>query len=432
MTEVRLLTYDPGHCHAALVQKEMYPGVSPTCHVYAPLGPDLLAHLGRIAAFNARKASPADWRVELHSCPSPLERMITEKPGNVVVLSGRNRHKIDAIHASLRAGLHVLADKPWVIATEDLWKLRSALEHARGHDLIALDIMTERHEVTSQLQRELVRDSEIFGERDPGSPERPGVFVETEHFLCKTVSGAPLRRPVWFFDTQQQGEGLSDVGTHAVDLVAWVLFPESGVSIDDIELVKAGRMPTILSKADFQKVTGEADFPDFLRGSIESSHLLFQCNTTLLYRINGVYVWLNIAWGFEARPGCGDRHLMQVRGTRSSIEVRQGEPEQFIPEVYVVPNRAEDAPVVKQALKRRLAQIQGGYPGVGMEEMGGSFRLTVPAEFRVGHEAHFGAVFRQFLGYLHSPSSLPAWEHANMLAKYHVTTHGVRLARASG
>ena len=51
---VRLITLDPGHFHAGLIQKEMYPGVDPTVHVYAPLGPDLLAHLGRVSAFNRR------------------------------------------------------------------------------------------------------------------------------------------------------------------------------------------------------------------------------------------------------------------------------------------------------------------------------------------------------------------------------------------
>ena len=30
---VRLVTLDPGHFHAGLIQKEMYPGVDPTVHV---------------------------------------------------------------------------------------------------------------------------------------------------------------------------------------------------------------------------------------------------------------------------------------------------------------------------------------------------------------------------------------------------------------
>jgi predicted dehydrogenase len=430
MGEVRLLTYDPGHFHAALVQKEMHQGVSRTVHVYAPLGPDLLAHLGRLAAFNSRRDSPTDWRVELHACPDSLQRMLAEKPGNAVVLSGRNRGKIDAILASLKAGLHVLADKPWIIAPEDMWKLRTALDHAKLHRLVALDMMTERHEVTNRLQRVLVNDADIFGELSPGTPERPGVFVETVHFLCKAVAGSPLRRPAWFFDTGQQGEGLSDVGTHAADLVMWILFPEQAVAIEEVELLKASRVPTTLSRADFQKVTGEVDFPDFLRRHVQSSHLLYHGNTTLLYRLRGVHVWLNIAWAFEAGAGQGDRHLMRVQGTRSSVEVRQGEAEQFIPEVYVVPTA--DVPGVHDALSRRLSQLQHEFPGVGMEELDGSFRLSIPPALRVGHEAHFGEVTRQFLGYLRDPSSLPAWEQANMLAKYHVTTHGVRLARASG
>lgn len=58
---VRLATVDPGHFHAALVQKIMYPGVSPDVNVYAPEGPDLQQHLNRIAAFNARPADPTTW-----------------------------------------------------------------------------------------------------------------------------------------------------------------------------------------------------------------------------------------------------------------------------------------------------------------------------------------------------------------------------------
>ena len=45
MPDVRLMTVDPGHFHAALVQKEMYPGVAPRVDIYAPLGSDLYEHL---------------------------------------------------------------------------------------------------------------------------------------------------------------------------------------------------------------------------------------------------------------------------------------------------------------------------------------------------------------------------------------------------
>jgi len=38
MDEFRLITLEPGHFHAALIQKEMYSGVSKRVAVYAPLG----------------------------------------------------------------------------------------------------------------------------------------------------------------------------------------------------------------------------------------------------------------------------------------------------------------------------------------------------------------------------------------------------------
>ncbi len=55
--------------------------------------------------------------------------------------------------------------------------------------------------------------------------------------------------------------------------------------------------------------------------------------------------------------------------------------------------------------------------------------VTIPDRYRVGHEAHFAEVTHLFLAYLKEPGSLPAWEKANMLAKYSVTTRGVERSR---
>ena len=152
------MTLDPGHFHAGLIQKEMYPGVAPRVDVYAPLGCDLSEHLKRIAAFNARADRPTAWLTEVHASPDYFERMLRERPGNLVVLSGRNRGKIDRIVASVRGGLNVLADKPWILKSEDLPKLEAALAEADAKGVVAYDIMTERFEITSILQRALVND----------------------------------------------------------------------------------------------------------------------------------------------------------------------------------------------------------------------------------------------------------------------------------
>jgi len=84
MPSVQLITLDPAHFHAALVQKEMYPGVSPVVAVYAPLGLDLTEHLTRVARFNQRAEGPTTWELDVHAGPDSLARMISEQqPGGV-------------------------------------------------------------------------------------------------------------------------------------------------------------------------------------------------------------------------------------------------------------------------------------------------------------------------------------------------------------
>jgi predicted dehydrogenase len=423
------MTLDPGHFHAALVQRKMYPGVAPQVDVYASLGPDLLAHLSRITGFNTRPDHPTAWQLEVHAGPDPLGRLLRDRPGNVVVLSGRNRAKIDYLLAAVQAGLHVLADKPWIIAPEDFPKLESALHTADEKGLVAYDIMTERHEITSVLQKELVNDPEIFGQALPGTEEEPGVFMESVHFLMKTVAGVPNRRPAWFFDIHQQGEGLTDVGTHLVDLVPWILFP--GRPIDyrsDVRVLAGKRWPTTLRRADFHKVTGEGDFPVFLAGQVLGDRLDYYCNTRVSYLVRGIHTRLNVLWEFEAAAGAGDSHLAVFRGSRSGIEVRQGQEQNYRPELYVRPAPGSEKKAVLAALQHKIGNLQGGYPGVMVQDLGNRLWVTIPDRYRVGHEAHFGEVMSNFLRYVQNPGTLPAWERANMLAKYFVTTRGVEVA----
>ena len=223
------MTVDPGHFHAGLIQKEMYPEVAARVDIFAPLGPDLIEHLKRVSSFNRRAERPTRWLTEVHASPDFFERMLRERPGNVVVLSGRNRSKIDRIVASVNAGLNVLADKPWILKSDDLPKLEAALDEADKKGLVAYDIMTERFEITSILQRALVNDPATFGEIIKGTEADPAVYMESVHHLMKTVAGAPNIRPTWFFDTAEQGEGLNDIGTHLVDLVHWTLVPDQAL-----------------------------------------------------------------------------------------------------------------------------------------------------------------------------------------------------------
>jgi predicted dehydrogenase len=430
MPDVRLMTVDPGHFHAALVHGEMYRNVAARVDVFAPVGPDIVAHLQRLAAFNRRSERPTAWEWEVHAGPDFFERMLRERPGNVVVLSGRNRVKIDQIVASVRAGLNVLADKPWVLTSGDLPKLEAALAAADALGVVAYDIMTERFEATHSLQRALVNDEATFGQIVPGSPEEPAVYMESVHYLKKMVAGAPNMRPPWFFNTADQGEGLNDVGTHLVDLVQWTLFPDQAIdAASDVQVLDARRWPTWVSEAGFRSVTNAPGFPGDLADPVVDGRLEYYCNTLVSYALRGIHTTLNVAWDWEPVDAPGDTHFAYYRGTRSRIEVRQTAADGFRPELYVMPAAGASRSQVLAAAEARVAALQPAYPGIRAEDRGAEIRISIPDALRVGHEAHFAQVTTGFLACLADRTALPAWERPNMIAKYYVTTHGTELSR---
>jgi len=430
MADVRLMTVDPGHFHAALVQKEMYAGVAERVDVYAPGGNDLTEHLNRIAAFNQRGQDPTTWDVQVHTGPDFFQRMLRERPGNVVILSGRNRGKIAQIVESVNGGLHVLADKPWILKSDDLPMVAASLAAADAKGVVAYDIMTERFEATNSLQRALVDDKATFGEIVQGTVEEPAVYMESVHYLKKVVAGAPNIRPPWFFDTAEQGEGFNDIGTHLVDLVQWTLFPEQAIDASsDVRVLSAQRWPTSISEPDFRSVTNEARFPQSLAASVKDGTLEYYCNTLVSYTLRGNHIKLNVIWDWEPPAGGGDTHFAFYRGTRARIEVRQTRADRYLPELFVVPAAVAMKPQVLAALTARIASLKKDYPGLGVEDRGAELRVTIPDALRVGHEAHFAQVTANFLKYLRDRRTLPAWERPNMLAKYYVTTKGTELSR---
>jgi predicted dehydrogenase len=423
--QAKLIVLDPGHFHAALVQKDMYPWLDPTVSVYAPMSPDVVDYLNRIALFNTREENPTAWKIELHAGPDYFERMLREHPGNVVILTGRNRPKIDRIEASIGAGLHVLADKPWIIKSADLPRLQRALKQAEQKHLVAYDIMTERFEITSILQKALVNDRAIFGTLTQGSDAAPAVTARSIHHLMKLVAGVPLRRPAWFFDVNEYGEGLADVGTHVVDLVQWTAFPNDAVDYrKDVQITSGRRWPTVISKDDFERVTGEAQFPASIAARVKDGKLEYDCNNSVQYTVNGAHVALEILWNWESADG--DIYEASFRGTKASIELRQGAAQRFVPELYVVPHD----PAVFAALDKWAAAHQHDYPGLTIERNGAEAHIAIPSKYRVGHEDHFGQVTNRFFDYLKTPATLPAWEQSNMMVKYFISTRGVEIAGA--
>ena len=73
--EVKIMTLDPGHFHAALIQKTSYKQVSSKVHVFAPEGSDVADHLNRIKGFNTRAENPTNWKEITYTGPDFLDKM---------------------------------------------------------------------------------------------------------------------------------------------------------------------------------------------------------------------------------------------------------------------------------------------------------------------------------------------------------------------
>ena len=430
--EVKLLTLDPGHFHAALVQMYMYDQVDPTVNVYAPEGDDVKMHLDRINIYNTRAERPTSWNEQLYTGEDFLQKMIEEQKGNVVVLAGNNGKKTGYVKAAVDAGINVLSDKPMAIDQKRFKLLEQTLDEAAEKGVMVYDIMTERSEVNNELQRVLVAQPELFGELEKGTPEDPAITKESVHHFFKYVSGQPLRRPEWYFDVEQQGEGLVDVTTHLVDLVQCTVMPEQEIDYQkDIKFTSAKRWATKIPIDKYRLVSGKDVYPDFLQKDIISDTLHVYSNGEMNYQLNGVNVRVSVIWNFMAKvgtEGTGDTHYSVVKGSKANVEIRQGAEQGYKPMLYVVNKGADDA-AFEATLNKTLKSLEKQYPKLSAVKSGDKeWQIVIPQDIVKTHEMRFSSVMQVYLDYL-KQGEIPAWERSHMKSKYYTTTKAVELAR---
>jgi predicted dehydrogenase len=428
---VQLITLDPGHFHAALVQKVALPGVRPEVLVFAPGGDDVAQHLKRVEGFNTREENPTQWVENVYTGPDFLKRAVIAAYGfnshpaaardaarsTVVVISGNNARKTEYITAFVNAGVNVLADKPMVIEPADLKQLEMDFATAKEKGVLLYDIMTERFEITTMLQRALSQQSALFGDLDEGTPDNPAISKISVHNFSKVVAGAQLKRPQWFFDPKQQGAGIVDVMTHLVDLVQWEAFPGVTLKPADANVLAARRWTTPLTLEQFGRVTGAKEFPAFLGAYVKEGVLQAPANGEITYTLKGVHAKVSVTWEFEAPPGAGDTHFSVMRGTKASLTIKQGKDQGYKPVLYVERHPSVPPVTHEKALRAAVASVAKTYPGIDIRSESNEFVVTVPETYHNGHEAHFTQVTQNFLKYLRD-GKLPDWEVPNMLTKY--------------
>ncbi len=424
---IKLVVIEPGHFHAALVQKSTYEDVDSVVHVYASDGPDVNSYLSAIERYNSRDENPTNWNEQVYKGDDFFQKALTEKAGNLVILAGNNREKTDFIKQSVDAGLNVLADKPMAINTEGFELLKQAFASAKEKNVLLYDIMTERYEITNALQRDLAQSEAIFGELQKGTPKDPAVVKESVHHFFKHVSGQPLVRPQWFYDVEQQGEGIVDVTTHLVDMIQWAAFPETVIDYEkDVVLGEMKRYPTKLTLEQFTASTKAESFPDYLTKDVVDGVLNVYANGEINYTLNDIHAKAVVIWNYQAPEGTGDTHYSIMKGSKANLVIRQGKEQNFKPVLYIEP--VGNNPEYEAQLSEAFKAAQEKYEGIELKKIAKGWEVVIPQKYDTGHEAHFAQVAQKYMSFL-KDGKLPEWEVPNMLAKYYITTQALKKAK---
>lgn len=429
--EVRLIVLAPGHFHANLLQKSAMRQVSDSVFVYSPAkDTGLEQYLSAIESFNQREVNPTRWEESIYTGEDFLERMVADKRGNVVVLAGNNRDKTGYILAAVDAGLHVLSDKPMAINRKDFHLLEEAYNNASKTGVLLYDMMTERYDMLNIIEKELVNHHDFFGELQTGTPDSPAVYMESVHHFYKEVAGAPLIRPAWYYDVEQQGEGIADVTTHLIDQLFWKCFP--GQSIDynqDIGEISSMHWPTRITLSRYESSTGEPGFPDYLLKYLYEEALEVYANGTIHFDVKGHHAGLKVLWNWQAPEDSGDTFMSEIRGTKAILRTEQGKEQGFVKQLYARRPEGVQQVQFEKSLEEVITSLQTEYPFLSYTstEDEDTYLINIPPENREGHESHFTHVAERFFQYL-VDRDMPDWENASTLAKYYITTKAVESA----
>lgn len=430
LPQLEIVVLDPGHFHASLLQKEKLTDVSDTIQIYAPEGTGVNQYLESIDSYNQRAESPTTWKKQVYTGDDYLQKMLADHKGNVVVLAGNNQKKTRYIMESIKAGYHVLADKPLTINPQDFKLLTEAYQLAKEKNLLLYDLMTERYDILNIIEKELLHQTELFGDLQKGSPDNPSVIMESVHHFFKTVSGKPLIRPAWYYDVEQQGEGIADVTTHLIDLINWQCFPDETIHYQsDVTVNAAKHWPTPITLAEFSQSTQIDSFPAYLNRYIKNDVLEVMANGSLNYTVKGICIGMKVTWNYTPPTNGGDTFTSIKKGSKATLKIVQDEKNGFVKELYIQKEPDIDNRTFEAQLQKTVEQLQITYPFLSVKnKKNGTYLIDIPQEKRLGHEEHFSKVAKAFLHYVHN-QDMPEWENENTLAKYYITTTAVEMAK---
>lgn len=428
--DVKLVVLDPGHFHASLLQKDSLPFVNDTVRVYAPEGAEVNQYLDNINSYNQRSENPTSWQEQVYKGDDYLSRMLADPKGDVLVLAGNNQKKTSYILQAIKAGYNILSDKPLAINEQDFNLLKQAYQLAKEKNLLLYDLMTERYDILNIIERELLHQPDVFGELQKGTVDDPSVTMQSTHHFFKTVSGKPLIRPTWYYDVEQQGEGIADVTTHLIDLVNWQCFPNKAIRYQsDIEVLAAKHWSTRITLPEFSQSTQVDSFPSYLSKYTKNNVLEVLANGTLHYAVKGINIGMEVNWNYAPPSDGGDTFTSAKKGSKATLRITQNKENDFVKQLYIQKTATIDSAAFETQLQKVIEQLQKTYPFLSLTNMNnGLYLIDIPLKERLSHEAHFSKVAETFLHHLHE-QDMPEWENENTISKYYITTTAVKLAR---
>ena len=150
---------------------------------------------------------------------SDMEDVLAAGVCDAVVISTPHTLHAGQIRAALRAGRHVLVDKPYVMRSAEAVEL-TALAARRG--LIGSVAFNQRFSTAWSRARAIVQAGELGTIRRVETIQLGGAWVAAADGNAPRTTG-PLR-PAWYLDPKQSGGGvLIGRGAHMADIVPWVI-----------------------------------------------------------------------------------------------------------------------------------------------------------------------------------------------------------------
>jgi len=231
-------------------------------------------------------------------------RMLAEVECDVVAIGDYYGRRGALALAALRAGRHVLGDKPLCITLDE----QSAIEKLAAEKGLVVGLQLDsRGYGAFRAAREIIRSGEIG--------EVCTIRIDGQHPLL------PGTRPAWYFEPGKHGGTINDIGIHAFDLVPWL----TGI---DWKTVVAARSWN-------QKARFAPHFED-------SAQVMAELQ-------NGAGVMADFSYVAPDRLGYGLPHYwhLLIHGSAGLLETHL-----FAKEVTVIKDSSE-APEVRPALENR-------------------------------------------------------------------------------